>query len=67
MGARHPPTPAPPLRPAPHLQKSFAGEWHTFALEWSVDGTMTWKLDDDTAKGTTYFFAQSGEGTPLGW
>ncbi|PRW33636.1 glucan endo-1,3-beta-D-glucosidase [Chlorella sorokiniana] len=47
--------------------KSFAGEWHTFALEWSLDGSMVWKLDDDTTKGTIYFFARSGEGSPLGW
>ncbi|PRW55989.1 glucan endo-1,3-beta-D-glucosidase [Chlorella sorokiniana] len=47
--------------------KSFANEWHTWSLEWSLDGTMVWKLDDDTDKGTVYFFAQSGDGSPLGW
>lgn len=56
--------------PLPRLvteQKSFANEWHTWALEWSLDGSMVWKLDDDTGKGSIFFYAQSGDGTPLGW
>ena len=72
-----PPCPCPP-RPRAHRpslpcpffflkQKSFANEWHTFSLEWSLDGTMVWKLDDDTANGSIYFYAQSGDGSPLGW
>ena len=57
-----------PRHPAPAAaQKSFAGEWHTWALEWGADGKMVWKLDDDTPNGSIHFFAQSGGGTPLGW
>jgi len=28
---------------------------------------MLWKLDDDGPSGSIYFFASSGDGTPLGW
>jgi len=65
-----PPTCSPPPPPLPCSfleQKSFANEWHTFSLEWSLDGSMVWKLDDDTANGSIYFYAQSGDGSPLGW
>ena len=39
-----PPLPLPSYSP---LQGSWADDFHTFSLEWSADGTMLWKVDDD--------------------